>query len=192
VRGGHLTSSDPNTHRQARPRCELAGVQDPLHGQPAACGSSRHRRQALIRRPQRKQRVTGELHHIAAVVDDQLDQLAEATVQQLGEFLDPARPGPRQPLGQRREPRDVGEQSCRGELLPFGLVQRLMAACKAPDGQCSDITGERERLATITRPCSGRRLFHFLPSQPWKRTAQLRYHRRQNAIATPRPTSAGR
>jgi hypothetical protein len=95
VGGRHLPNADPDPHRQARPGRELAGVQDPLHGQPTARGSSRHPGQTVIGRPQRKQRITGELHHIAAVIHDQLDQSAKATVQQLGQLLDTSRPGPR-------------------------------------------------------------------------------------------------
>jgi hypothetical protein len=108
------------------------------------------------------------------MIHDQPDQLTETTVQQLGQLLDTGRPGPCQPLGQRREPRDIGKQGRGGELLTVGLAQRLMAAYKAPGGECRNITGERERLAAIPQSCPGRRLFHFLPSQPGKRTAQLR------------------
>jgi len=170
---GHLPSSDPDPHRQARPGRELAGVQHLLHGQPAARGSGRHPSQIFIGRPQGKQRIPGELHHIAAVIHDQLDQLTETTVQQVGELLDTGRPGLYQPLGQCCEPRDVGEQGGGGELLTVGLAQWLMAAHKAPGREGRNITGERERLAAIPQPCPGRRLFHFLPSQPGKRTAQL-------------------
>jgi hypothetical protein len=70
-------------------------MQNLLHGQPAARGSSRHPGQTLIGRPQRQQRIAGELHDIAAVVDDQLNQSAKATVQQLSQLLDTSRPGPR-------------------------------------------------------------------------------------------------
>ncbi|HKQ02405.1 MAG TPA: hypothetical protein VJ735_18960 [Actinomycetes bacterium] len=148
-------------------------MQDSLHVQPASRGSGRHLSQPLIGRPQGEQRIPGELHHIAAMIHDQLDQLTKATVQQLGELLDPARPGPCQPLGQRCEPRDIGEQGRGGELLTIGLAQRRMAADKASGREGRNITGERERLAAIPQPCPGRRLFHFLPSQPGKRTAQL-------------------
>ena len=56
-------------------------------------GPRRHPGIVVIRRPDRKQRVACELHHLAAMLADQPDQLAEAVVQQLGELLDTARPG---------------------------------------------------------------------------------------------------
>jgi len=73
------------------------------------------------------------------MIHDQQDQPTKTTVQQLGELLDTGRPGPCQPLGQRREPRDIGEQRRGGELLTVGLTQRLMAAPKAPRGKGRNI-----------------------------------------------------
>jgi hypothetical protein len=105
-----------------RPSRELAGMESALHGEPAAGGLRRHLRQTLVGRPEGKERVAGELHHIAAVVGDQPDQLAKAAVQQLGELLDTASTGLCEPFGERRKARDVGEQDRRGELLIFGLV----------------------------------------------------------------------
>jgi hypothetical protein len=129
-------------------------------GQPAARGAGCHRRQPLIGRPEGKQRVAGELDDITAVVDDQLDQSAKATVQQLGQLFDTARPTARQPLGQGREARDVREQHRRGQSLAFRLMPGLLAAHHASGGQRRHVAGERERLVAVTR------LFHVLPSQP--------------------------
>jgi len=165
VCGRHLTRSDPDPHPQVRLSRQLAGMQNPLHGQPAAGGLRCHRGQVLVCRPQRKQRVTGEPHDVAAVVGDQLDQFAKAAVKQLGELLDTACTGLRQPFSERRETRDVGEQDPRGELLAFGLTKRLVAAYKAPGGERGNVAGEREWLAAIPLPSSGDVLLHFLSSR---------------------------
>jgi hypothetical protein len=93
-----------------------------LHGQPTAGGLRRHLRQTLVGRPEGNERVASELHHIAAVVGDQLDQLAKAAVQQLRELLDTASTGLREAFSERRKARYVGKQDRRGELLIFGLV----------------------------------------------------------------------
>jgi hypothetical protein len=166
VRGRHLACSDPDPNRQVRPSRQLAGMEDPLHGQPTAGGLSCHPRQTLVGRPEGKQRVASELHHIAAVVGDQLDQLAKAAVQQLGELLDTASTGLRKPLSERRKARYVGEQDRRGELLIFGFAQQLVATHKAPGGERGNIAGDREWVAAIPLPSWGDVLLHFLPSRP--------------------------
>src|SRR4029450_2545563 len=92
---GHLTESDRNPNRQLHPRRQLAVLEGLLHGQRAPCGPRRHPCSVAIGRPDREQRVTCELHDLAAVLADQLDQQAEAVVQQLGQVLDTAPPPPR-------------------------------------------------------------------------------------------------
>ena len=148
------TGTDPNPDRQAGPGGQLAGVEDLLHRQPAAGRLCGQRRQVLLGRPQRKQRVTGELHDIAAVVVDQPDQLAEAAVQQLGELLDTAWAGPSQPLGKGREAGDVGEQDHRSQLLALGRTQWLLSAHKTAAGKSRDVAGQHRGLVGLPRPSS--------------------------------------
>src|SRR5829696_643587 len=94
---------------------------------------------------------------------DQPDQLAEAVVQQLGELLDPARPGASQPLGKRREPGDVGEQDRRQELLGLCLGQWLMPIRKTPDDERGNIAGDLGRVAVSFMLGSSNRLLHVVP-----------------------------
>ena len=61
---------------------------------------------------------------------DQLNQLAEAVVQQLGELLDTARPGSSQPLGKGREPGDIGKQDRRREPLALCLANGSCRSAK--------------------------------------------------------------
>ena len=117
----------------------------------------------VVRRPDREQRVACELHDLAAMLADQLDQLAEAVVQQLGELLDTARPGSSQPLGKRREPGDVGEQDRRQELLALRLAQWLMPIGKTPDDERGNIAGELDRVAVSLMLSSSNRLLHVVP-----------------------------
>jgi hypothetical protein len=84
-------------------------MESPLHGKPAARGLRRHLRQTLVGRPKGKERIASELHHIAAIVGDQPDQLAKAAIQQFRELLDTASTGLREPFSERRKARYVGE-----------------------------------------------------------------------------------
>jgi hypothetical protein len=84
---------------------------------------------------------------------DQLDQLAEAVVQQLGELLDTARPGASQPLGKHCGTGDVGEQDRRYEPLALCLSQRLTPIRTTPDD---------ERGTHNWRARPGRRQLHAL------------------------------
>jgi hypothetical protein len=128
----HLTGSDRDPNRQLNSRGELAALEGLLHGQRALSGPRRHPGYVAIRRPDREQRVACELHDLAAMLSDQLDQLAEAAVQQLGERFDTARPGSSQPFGEGREAGDVGEQDRRREPLSFRHTQWLRLIHKPP------------------------------------------------------------
>ena len=162
----YLTRSHRDPNRQMSTRGELPTVEGLLHGQSATRGPGRHRRIVVVRRPDREQRVACELHDFPAVRSDQLNQLAEAVVQQLGQLLDTVRAGSSQPFCERREPRDVGKQDRRREPLALCHAQRLTPVRKTPEDKRGNIAGELERGPVSFMPSSSNRRLHLvLPSR---------------------------
>jgi len=75
------------------------------------------KRRVVVGLPEREHGVAGELEHVATRFRHQLDEAAEVGVQEPREVLGALGPARGEPLGERREARDVGEQDRGRERL---------------------------------------------------------------------------
>jgi hypothetical protein len=82
----------------------------------------------VLRRPESKGGVTGELEDLAAVGAHGVDEAAEEEVEQILQILSASRSAASEVLGERREPREIGKQqrglSSLDDRLGWWLVQR--------------------------------------------------------------------
>ena len=95
--------------------------------------------------PGRQQRVSRELHHLAAVGVDERDQPAEGAVEHIGELLGAPGTPLRQALGQGREARDVREQHGSGDALGLRYLWRALAAAEPSHHGGGHEAGQRTR-----------------------------------------------
>ena len=144
VQHHHLAGPDPDAQGQGQPLGRPRTAQRRLHGLGAAGRHRRGRGQPPPvevpgrRRPAGQQRVPGELEHVPAGPGDQLQQRLERPVEQPPQLLGPTRPPLGQPLGDGREPGDVGQQQRPRHpvgMRPTGPLRRLGQPPHQPPGR---------------------------------------------------------
>ncbi len=96
----------------------------------------------IVHRPDRENGIPGELDHVAAVLVDDPDQLAEIPVKQFGEDFCPRQSAFRQSFGQHGKAGDVGKEHHRPKILRHRRIDGRGVIDHAPLDQAGHVAGE--------------------------------------------------
>ena len=93
-------------------------------------------------RPDGQQRVADDLRDVAAVGDDDVDDLAEVRVDRAGESFGPGRPSSEGCSGQPGEAGDIDDEECRRKALGMRLVVGVVRRRQVPQDSLRDVARE--------------------------------------------------